>query len=68
MENQRAHCTVSRDPDSLAYVSWEHIDGPMLVGRDGTIHWLTWFERFLLYLNLTTVEALDEKYTQPDTW
>jgi hypothetical protein len=41
------------------FVQWNHIDGPLLCRCDGTMHWLTWKERFLLWLGKIKVEDLD---------
>lgn len=42
-------------------VQWRHIDGPMLHWA-GHQHWLTWQERLRLWLGLTDVEQIAEKY------
>ena len=38
-------------------VNWRHIDGPLLTWA-GHCHWLTWGERFALFLRLETVEQI----------
>lgn len=38
-------------------VNWKHVDGP-LMGWAGEVHWLTLWERLLLALRLTTVDAV----------
>jgi hypothetical protein len=43
------------------YVQWNHIDGPMLSCSDHQVHWLTWRERFALWLGLTTIAEIDAK-------
>lgn len=43
-------------------IVWKHTDGPLLTCSDGTLHWLTWWERFQLWRGKTTIEALDRKY------
>lgn len=48
--------------DSKPHIQWNHADGPLLVCRDGTPHWLTMAERLWLRLGLTTLEQLDVKY------
>lgn len=40
-------------------VQWNHVDGPMLRCCDGSIHWLTLKERFLIWIGRITVESLD---------
>ena len=39
----------------------DHIDGPLLHFRDGQLHWLTYWERFLLWLGLTDAKKLEQK-------
>jgi hypothetical protein len=39
----------------------KHIDGPMLVFRDGQMHWLTLFERFLVWVGRATPESIERK-------
>lgn len=48
-------------PNAQSYIKWNHIDGPMLICKNGTIHWLTIMERLLLYFNLLSVTHLEEK-------
>lgn len=43
-------------------IKWNHIDGPLLICRDGTLHWLTMAERLWTRLGLTTIDQLDAKY------
>ncbi len=50
--------------DSKADINWDHVDGPLLYCRDGSIHWLTWFERFCLYFGFIDINYLDKKYGQ----
>ena len=47
---------------NLPLINGQHIDGPVLIMRTGEIHWLTWSERFLLFLGLTDAERLERKY------
>ena len=47
---------------NLPFINGQHIDGPVLIMRTGEIHWLTWSERFLLFLGLTDAERLERKY------
>lgn len=56
--------TVSRGPNAAPHIQWSHVDGPLLVCTDGTPHWLTLWERFQLWVGLTTVELLDARYSK----
>ena len=53
---------VSFPKESQPDIKWKHIDGPMLSCRDGTIHWLTYWERFCFFVGLINIEQLDAKY------
>lgn len=55
---------TQREPGAEPHIKWKHIDGPLLVCRDGTMHWLTKVERLWMKLGLTTIEQLDAKYNQ----
>lgn len=48
--------------DSEPYIQWNHIDRPLLICRDGTLHWLTKIERLWLRMGFTNINQLDEKY------
>ena len=48
--------------DSEPHIQWTHIDGPLLICRDGSPHWLTMIERLFVKTGITTIEQLDEKY------
>ena len=50
--------------DSQPHIVWNHIDGPLLCCRDGTLHWLTVTERLWLRMGVTHINQLDEKYNQ----
>ena len=50
--------------DSEPHIKWNHIDGPLLCCRDGTLHWLTKLERLWLRMGFTNITQLDEKYCQ----
>lgn len=39
-----------------------HIDGPLLVFRDGQLHWLTYWERLLVALGQADAESLERKH------
>jgi len=38
-------------------IQWKHIDGPLMHWA-GQMHWLTWGERFMLWLRMTTPEVI----------
>ena len=48
--------------DSEPHITWNHIDGPLLVCRDGTPHWLTKLEKLWLRMGFTNINQLDEKH------
>lgn len=50
------------------FVQMKHIDGPCLHTRDGQVHWLTLWERLLLWLGLTNAHMLEAKHWQRTTW
>ena len=50
--------------DNQPHIVWNHIDGPLLCCRDGTLHWLTVTERLWLRMGVTNINQLDEKYNQ----
>jgi len=52
--------------DSEPHIQWTHIDGPLLICRDGSPHWLTMLERLFVKTGITTIEQLDEKYRHRD--
>ena len=54
--------TVQRGLNAEPHIQWNHVDGPLLVCRDGTPHWLTISERLWIRLGLTTLEQLDAKH------
>lgn len=54
--------TDSHPKDADPYIQWNHIDGPLLVCSDGTLHWLTAIERLCLLVGLTNVKQLDSKH------
>jgi hypothetical protein len=43
-------------------INRRHIDGPLLYLRNGEMHWLTLWERLLLWLGKTDALALEKKY------
>jgi hypothetical protein len=38
-----------------------HVDGPLLVFRDGQVHWLTWWERLMLRFGATDADAIERR-------
>ena len=50
--------------DTKARIEWEHVDGPLLICRDGTTHFLTRAERIWLRMGLTSIEELDAKHNK----
>lgn len=62
---------VYQSMGSGGYVGWSatsepriqaNIDGPLLVMRNGELHWLTWRERWLLWRGKTDAHRLERKY------
>ena len=43
-------------------INRKHIDSPLLRLRNGELHWLTLWERLLLWLGKTDALALEKKY------
>ena len=43
-------------------INRKHIDGPLLYMRNGEMHWLTLWERLLLWLGKTDAMALERKH------
>lgn len=43
-------------------INWKHINGPLMYHSDGGIHWLTWRERFALWIGLTDEVSIDRQY------
>jgi len=43
---------VSYPISSRPHIVWRHIDGPLLCGRHGELHWLTINERIFVCLGL----------------
>lgn len=48
--------------DNEPSINWKHVDGPMLICRDGTIHWLTIWERLQFRLGFIDIDYLDKKH------
>jgi hypothetical protein len=47
--------------DAKPSLIMKHIDGPLLYLRDGRMHWLTWRERFRVWLGLDDALSLERK-------
>jgi hypothetical protein len=45
-----------------ARIQSDHDDGPVLCMRDGSMHWLTLWERFLVRVGLTDADTLECHY------
>lgn len=43
-------------------INWKHVDGPLLTCSDGSLHWVTTWERLLLRGGHLSIEILDQKY------
>lgn len=56
--------TSVRGKPQRPFVKWKHVDGPLLCRCDGTIHWLTLKERFLLWIGKITIESLDPLWSE----
>jgi len=52
------------DHNEEPFINWKHIDGPLLICRDGHLHWLTLWERFQYHFGLTDLYALEEKHSE----
>ena len=50
---------------AFPHIKWRHIDGPLLVMRDGTLHWLTLWERFTCWLDVSSALSIERK-RRPD--
>ncbi len=48
--------------DARPSINRKHIDGPLLFMRNGEMHWLTLWERLLLWLGKTDALALERKH------
>lgn len=52
---------VPRDAlDDAPHITWRHVDGPLMTWA-GRMHWLTWQERFLLWIGRETPESIAAK-------
>ena len=48
------------------HIQWNHVDGPVLICHDGSMHWLTMWERMALKFGFITVKSLDKQYNMDD--
>jgi len=53
---------VSYPISSRPHIVWRHIDGPLLCGRHGELHWLTINERIFVCLGLDDEATLEKKH------
>lgn len=61
MEDLTDSGSTTREPGTPC-IQWDHKDGPLLTCSDGSLHWVTMWERLLLRANYITLESLDKKY------
>jgi hypothetical protein len=43
------------------HVQWDHVDGPLMTWA-GSLHWLTWGERFRIWVGWATVDAVASEH------
>jgi hypothetical protein len=48
--------------DTVPYIQRDHVDGPYIYTIVGSVHWLTYIDRFLLWARFSSVDKLDIKY------
>lgn len=59
---------ISYPDTSRPNITPNHIDGPLLVMRDGRCHWLTRWERVLLFFGQTDAQTLEDFYWNRRQW
>ena len=59
MENDTVEFLENESPR----INWHHVDGPLLICRDGTLHWLSKSEILWVYMGFTSIEQLDNTYS-----
>lgn len=59
---------ISYQDSARPYIQRHHIDGPLLVMRDGRLHWLTFWERVLLLFGQTDAQTLEDYYWTRGDW
>lgn len=42
-------------------VQWNHIDGPLMTRRDQSLKWLTWRERFMLWIGAWSLFDIERR-------
>lgn len=47
-------------------IQWNHIDGPVLHLSTAGLVWLTFWDRFLLWTKLTSIDRLDIRYSRKE--
>ena len=47
------HSAITEGP----HIQWNHIDGPLMTWA-GLMHWLTWRERFSLWIGSRTIDEV----------
>ena len=47
--------------DATPHINREHVDGPVICFTDGQMHWLTPWERLMLWLGLTNAFKIERK-------
>ena len=50
------------DQSVAPYIEWNNIDGVVIYTFAASVHWLTYWDRFLLSIHLTSVDKLNIKY------
>jgi hypothetical protein len=48
--------------DAEPAIRWDHIDGPLLVCRNGSLHWLSWLDRLRVWIGADDIYSLERKY------
>jgi hypothetical protein len=56
---------IGYSADARPGINWKHIDGPLLYGRNGRMHWLTWRERFRCWMGWEDAMSLEAKHWPP---
>jgi len=56
---------IGRPRSNPPCIHWYHINGPLLVFRNGELHWLSLWERLRCWLKLDDAESLEKKL-RPD--
>lgn len=58
---------IQAGPNARPRVQWNHEDGPLMTCSDGTLHWLTLWERLGLRAGFITLEMLDRQHNSQPT-